>query len=134
MDRVAVHAIFFDPYTYGGTKDYMLDDVSLCNRIQCYIAAPEAAGYDVRPCVAAVLDTGTLTCVDDANEELTVPRFECEGNGGVEHLSYTIGVCDWAGAAREAKQMFPATSGSSSTSADTYTCLVGYLVLEIDPF
>ena len=123
-----------DPFPYGGTTGYMSDETSLWTRIQCYIGAAEAAGYNVSPCVAAVLDTGTLACVEDVYEAPSVPLFECEDNVLVQNFESNIEVCDWAGTTREAQEMSPATSGPSSTSADTPTCLVGCLVQEIDPF
>ena len=129
-----------DPYPWSDTTDYMSEDKSLWSRIHCYLAASEASGYDVSPCVAAVVDTGTLPCVDDVYEPPTLGQFECEENG-INDLtdSDSYEQCVWDGDVRLAQEMFSATPASSSTTAasatvNTNTCLVGCLVQGISPF
>ena len=129
-----------DPYPYSDTTSYMEEETSLWSRIHCYIAASEASGYDVSPCVAAIVDTGTLPCVDDVYEEPTVDQFDCDENA-MRDLSSSASIeeCAWDGELREAKEMFPTTSAVASTTSstslvNTVECLVGCLVQGISPF
>ena len=96
-----------DPYPSGNPASYMSEETSLWTRIQCYIAASEASGYDMSPCVAAVMDTGALLCIDEAYEAPVVAQFGCDQNSidDVEATSIAEG-CVWAGDARESAEMF----------------------------
>ena len=129
-----------DPYLGGDTTDYMPEETSLWSRIHCYIAAAEASGYDVSPCVATIVDTGTLPCVDDVYEAPTVAQFDC-GENALDDLSDSSSVeeCKWDGTVRKARELFSATSTSSSTAStsavvNSTSCLVGCLVQGISPF
>ena len=111
--------------------------MALWSRIHCYLAASEASGYDVSPCVAAIVDTGTLPCVDDVYESPPLGQFECEENGIKDRTdSDSSDECNWDGDVRMAQEMFSGTSASSSTSVvvETNACLVGCLVQGIGPF
>ena len=129
-----------DPYPWSDTTSYMKDETSLWSRIHCYLAASEASGYDVSPCVAAILDTGTLPCVDDVYEAPTMDQFECEENGIMDLTDFvSYNECDWDGELREVQELFPATSAvtsstSSSSLVNTNSCLVGCLVQGVSPF
>ena len=129
-----------DPYPWSDTTSYMEEETSLWSRIHCYLAASEASGYDVSPCVAAIVDTGTLPCVDELYEPPTVGQFECEENG-IRDLttSESYESCNWDGDVRMAQEMFSSTSASSSTTGtnvgvSTNACLVGCLLQDISPF
>eukprot|EP00904_Undaria_pinnatifida_P014125 jgi/Undpi1/9843/HiC_scaffold_28.g12297.m1 len=119
---------------------YMSGETPLWTRIHCFLAASEASGYDVSPCVAAIVDTGTLPCVDDVYEAPTVDQLECEANGIKESsASSSWEECIWDGDPRTAQEMFPFTSPSSlatvaSAVVNTNSCLVGCLVRGISPF
>eukprot|EP00904_Undaria_pinnatifida_P014279 jgi/Undpi1/9982/HiC_scaffold_28.g12436.m1 len=118
----------------------MKDETSLWSRIHCYLAASEASGYDVSPCVAAILDTGTLPCVDYVYEAPTMDQFECEENGIMDLTDFvSYNECDWDGELREVQELFLATSAvtsstSSSSLVNTNSCLVGCLVQGVSPF
>lgn len=129
-----------NPYQYSDMTSYMSEETPLWTRIHCFLAASEASGYDVSPCVAAIVDTGTLPCVDDVYEAPTVDQLECEANGIKESsASSSWEECIWDGDPRTAQEMFPFTSPSSlatvaSAVVNTNSCLVGCLVRGISPF
>ncbi|CAN0386751.1 unnamed protein product, partial [Ectocarpus sp. 12 AP-2014] len=102
-----------DPYPSTGPVFYMSEEVSLWSRIQCYIAASEASGYDMSPCVAAVMDTGTLLCVEEAYEAPLIDQFACDANSidDIETTSIAEG-CIWEGDTRQSADMF---SGADPT-------------------
>lgn len=58
----------------------MSTDASIRSRIHCYITAYETSGYDVSPCLVAVVDTETRPCVHDVYELPVFIQFECEEN------------------------------------------------------
>ncbi|CAM9514307.1 unnamed protein product, partial [Scytosiphon promiscuus] len=132
-----------DPYDHSDDPpEYMEDEGSLWTRIQCYLAAAEASGWDVSPCVSAIIDGGTLPCVDVPYEAPTVDHFACEANGiGDLDTSSSYDECAWAGEARSASEMFLSTSTSSTalttpagSVANTTECLVGCMLLGVDLF
>ena len=44
----------------------------------CYITIMEDAGYDMSLCVAAVVDSKTMLCVDEPFEAPSVSQFSCD--------------------------------------------------------
>ena len=130
-----------DPHDWYASSSYMSGQASLWSRIHCYLAASEASGYDVSPCVAAILGTETLPCVDDVYEPPAVDQFECEENGLADvTTSASYDQCVWDGNVRMAQELFSAALASSLTTAatsvavNTTTCLVGCSVQGINPF
>lgn len=63
--------------------------------------ASEASSNDVTPCVAAIVDTESLPCVDYVYEPLTVDYVDCAENSN-EALADSAPVeeCSWGGVAR----------------------------------
>ena len=107
-----------DPGVGYPSTSYMSEEISLWSRIQCYIAASEASGYDMSVCVAAIVDQGTLPCVDDVYEAPLMGQFECEGNSlaDIESSSSIDEACMWGGDTRQSAEMF---SGVEPPAPDT---------------
>lgn len=75
-------------------------------------------GTCVSPCVSAIIDGGTLPCVDVPYEAPAVGQFECEDNGsGDLDTSSSHELCTWAGEVREVNEMFQAVSSATSSGS-----------------
>ena len=96
-----------DPYLGTVTTTYMSEETSLWSRIHCYLVASELSGYDVSPCVAAIVDTGVLPCVEDVYEAPTVDQFVCEENTlGDLSDSSSVEECTWDGEYRSVDEFY----------------------------
>lgn len=91
----------------------MPEETSLWPRIRCYLVSTEASGYDGSPCVAAIVETGTLPCVDDVYEPPTVNHVDCEANGIKDLLDSSSGEeCNWPGEYRSTDELYGWHSGA----------------------
>eukprot|EP00903_Cladosiphon_okamuranus_P014149 g13149.t1 len=111
--------------------EYMLE-LPLWDRARCAVYALEESGYDVTPCVEAIVDLMSMPGVSDEWTAPGVERIECLAiNYGSYH---THAACAYTGTPRFATELFdttsktalaatpaPATGGATASSSSTTT-------------
>ncbi|CAN0478305.1 unnamed protein product, partial [Hapterophycus canaliculatus] len=82
---------------------YMLE-LPLWDRARCAVYAQEEAGYDVTPCVEAIVDLMSMPGVTEAWTAPAVDRFACTA---IAYGSYHVDTaCAYAGTPRFATEVF----------------------------
>lgn len=80
----------------------------------CYIAVMEDAGYDMSLCVAAVVDSKVMLCVDEPFEMPDVDQFSCDITSYILDAPTDPACIPQSGELRSAAEMFAASPTPAS--------------------